>query len=83
MISLANPWALVLFVMITGLVSLVISKKPITVGSFFDGKSEGLEPNLWTLVFSQVTTWIFARSLMNAAILGFFYGFAGTLAYSF
>ena len=41
MISLANPWALVLFVMITGLVSLVISKKPITVGSFFDGKSEG------------------------------------------
>jgi Na+/proline symporter len=34
------------------------------------------------LVLSQVTTWIFARSLMNAAILGYFYGIAGTLAYA-
>ena len=36
-----------------------------------------------TLTFSQVTTWIFARSLMNAAILGFYYGIWGTLAYAF
>jgi Na+/proline symporter len=35
-----------------------------------------------TLIFSQVTTWIFARSLMNAAILGFYYGLWGTLAYA-
>jgi Na+/proline symporter len=34
------------------------------------------------LVLSQVTTWIFARSLMNAAILGYYYGIAGTLAYA-
>ncbi len=52
------------------------------VASFYQGKSsEGLAPSLWTLVLSQVTTWIFARSLMNAAVLGFFYGIAGALAY--
>jgi Na+/proline symporter len=33
-------------------------------------------------VFSQVTTWIFARSLLNAAILGYYYGVWGTLAYA-
>ncbi len=50
---------------------------------FYQGKSsQGLAPGLWTLVLSQVTTWIFARSLMNAAILGFFYGIAGALAYA-
>ena len=53
------------------------------VASFYQGKSrQGQAPGLWTLVLSQVTTWIFARSLMNAAILGFAYGIAGTLAYA-
>ena len=80
---LANPIALVIFVMITGFISLIISNRSVTVESFFDGKDVGVEPSLWTLVLSQVTTWIFARSLMNAAILGFFYGLAGTLAYTF
>ncbi len=34
------------------------------------------------LVLSQVTTWIFARSLMNSAILGYYYGGPGVLAYT-
>ncbi|MGD8939994.1 MAG: sodium:proline symporter [Gammaproteobacteria bacterium] len=51
--------------------------------SFFQGHgNDGRLPGLVTLVFSQVTTWIFARSLMNAAILGFYYGIWGTLAYA-
>ncbi len=51
--------------------------------SFFQGHSnDGRVPGLLTLTFSQVTTWIFARSLMNAAILGFYYGIWGTLAYA-
>ena len=51
--------------------------------SFFQGQSsQGRSPRLWTLTFSQVTTWIFARSLMNSAILGFYYGIWGTLAYT-
>ncbi len=53
-------------------------------GGFFSGTdAQGRAPGgLWTLVLSQVTTWIFARSLMNAAILGYYYGFAGSLAYA-
>jgi Na+/proline symporter len=64
--------------------SVLLSPKAQTEGSFFKGLSaSGEQPRLLTLVFSQVTTWIFARSLLNAAILGFYYGIWGTLAYAF
>ena len=63
--------------------SLFAAPRRATVDGFFGGLSEnGGAPGLWVLVLSQVTTWIFARSLMNAAILGYFYGIAGTLAYA-
>ncbi len=65
------------------IVSLLLSPRVKTESSFFFGASQqGQQPTLFTLVFSQVTTWIFARSLMNAAILGFYYGVWGTLAYA-
>ncbi len=71
---------------ITGLVALAsvaLSLRAPTVGSFFRGHSPaGQAPGILQLTLSQVTTWIFARSLMNAAILGYFYGYAGTLAYA-
>ena len=51
-------------------------------GFYLGLSAEGAPPSLLTLVLSQVTTWIFARSLLNAAILGFYYGVWGTLAYS-
>ncbi len=63
--------------------SLVVAPRRATIEGFFDGAgSTGRAPGLWVLVLSQVTTWIFARSLMNAAILGYFYGIWGTLAYA-
>ena len=66
------------------IVSVLLSRRTQHYDTFFHGISEnGEPPGLWTLVFSQVTTWIFARSLMNAAILGFYYGLWGTLAYAF
>lgn len=65
------------------LISIVISRKVDSESSFFKGKeADGAAPGLMTLIFSQVTTWIFARSLLNAAILGFYYGVWGTLAYA-
>ncbi len=66
----ASPWALVAFVAAMSAVSLLMSRKVVTVESFFKGVNAGIEPSLLVLVLSQVTTWIFARSLMNAAILG-------------
>lgn len=63
--------------------SLFFVRQVATVDSFYKGFSlSGAQPGLWTLTLSQVTTWLFARSLMNAAILGYYYGFWGVLAYA-
>ncbi len=60
-----------------------MAPRRVSVAGFFAGAgADGRSPGLWTLVLSQVTTWIFARSLMNAAILGYYYGIAGTMAYA-
>jgi Na+/proline symporter len=74
---------LLFFVAGFALLSIFMSSRAQTESTFFHGHSAtGQSPGLLTLVFSQVTTWIFARSLMNAAILGFYYGLWGTLAYA-
>ena len=74
---------LVVFATLIAAGSMLLAPKAKTVATFFHGSSlQGAQPTLLTLVFSQVTTWIFARSLMNAAILGYFYGLWGTLAYA-
>ncbi|MBW6509032.1 MAG: sodium:proline symporter [Desulfuromonadales bacterium] len=66
------------------LASVVLSPRAESEGAFYQGLgANGSQPGLLSLTFSQVTTWIFARSLMNAAILGFYYGIWGTLAYAF
>jgi Na+/proline symporter len=64
--------------------SVLLAPKAESEGAFFRGLTlAGAPPGVWTLTLSQVTTWIFARSLLNAAILGFYYGIWGTLAYAF
>ena len=71
---------------ITGIIvalSFAVVSNAKTANAFYSGRSpKGQAPSLLTLIFSQVTTWIFARSLMNAAILGYFYGIWGTIAYA-
>ena len=68
---------------LVALTSVLLAPRVRTEGGFFRGLSaSGAAPGLWTLTLSQVTTWIFARSLMNAAILGFYYGIWGSLAYA-
>ena len=63
--------------------SIWFSPRAQDTAGFFRGTSrDGAAPGLLTLIFSQVTTWVFARSLMNAAILGYFYGAMGTIAYA-
>ena len=63
--------------------SFLLAPRVREAGGFFLGTApDGSAPGLVTLVLSQVTTWIFARSLLTAAILGYHYGVAGGLAYS-
>ena len=77
-------YILPIFAALIALSSVLLSPRAESEGAFYQGLGVGgRQPGLLTLVFSQVTTWIFARSLMNAAILGFYYGIWGTLAYSF
>ena len=65
------------------LASLFLSPRVENSDAFYRGRGQsGLPPGVWTLALSQVTTWIFARSIMNAAILGYFFGIAGALAYA-
>jgi len=75
--------SLAIAVGIVAVISVMLTPKANNDGAFFKGLSpHGEQPGLLLLVFSQVTTWIFARSLLNAAILGFYYGIWGTLAYA-
>ncbi len=79
----ASPEALVALVILIAGGSIFLSPRARTSEAFFAGADEsGNAPGLLTLVFSQVTTWIFARSLLTAAILGYYYGVAGALAYA-
>ncbi|MHA3980306.1 sodium:proline symporter [Halovulum sp. GXIMD14794] len=81
--DLSGPWPLILFTAAIAALGIAQSARRGSVEGFFAGTDDlGRAPGLWTLVLSQVTTWIFARSLMNAAVLGFYYGIAGTLAYT-
>jgi len=74
---------LVALILAIGGLSYFLTPRHADSAGFFNGRdAEGRAPGLWVLVLSQVTTWIFARSLMTAAILGFYYGTPGALAYA-
>lgn len=76
-------YTLVAVTVLMAVVSLALSPRVSTLGSFYKGHAiSGDTPSVFSLSLSLVTTWIFARSIMNAAILGYFYGIAGALAYA-
>ncbi|MEO1261322.1 MAG: sodium:solute symporter [Bacteroidota bacterium] len=54
-----------------------------TVKSFFEAQSDqGEKPNLLLLTSSLVISWIFAKSITNAANLGLAFGWVGGLSYA-
>ena len=51
--------------------------------SFFSGvSSRDQQPGFWILTFSLVISWLFAKSITNAANLGMSFGIVGGLAYA-
>lgn len=55
----------------------------VSATEFFDGESSrGKAPELWILVASAAITWIFAKSISNAAALANAFGITGGIGYA-
>ncbi len=53
-----------------------------TAKEFFRAAHDGREPGFWLLTSSLVISWIFAKSITNAANLGLSFGIVGGVAYA-
>lgn len=79
-----NPeiWQWILLIAF-GLAFVVIAPFSRTVAQFFDAQtSKGNQPGVFMLMSSLVISWIFAKSITNAANLGLGFGFVGGVAYA-
>ena len=71
------------FLVLYGGVMYAMSPTASTVSSFFRGTdNEGRPATEWALMMSIFISWIFAKSVTNAANLGASYGAVGGLAYA-
>lgn len=73
-------WSLLL---LFGVVFFFIVPYSRTAAEFFAARSEnGKQPGMFMLTSSLVISWIFAKSITNAANLGLLFGFVGGIAYA-
>jgi len=71
------------FLVIYGLAMYAVSPQARTLSAFFGGTDEqGRAANEWALMLSIFVSWIFAKSITNAANLGASQGVVGGLAYA-
>lgn len=71
------------FLLVYGVIMYAFSPKVKTIGSFFRGESsEGTNVSPFLLITSIFISWIFAKSVTNAANLGATYGIVGGVAYA-
>jgi len=71
------------FLVVYGATMYVLSPQARSISSFFGGTSEAGRPaSEWALMCSIFISWIFAKSVTNAANLGAAYGVVGGLAYA-
>lgn len=72
-------WAIVI---VSSLILIGIAPISRTVQSFFQATTAQRQPSAWLLTSSLVISWIFAKSITNAANLGLSYGIVGGVAYA-
>lgn len=71
------------FLVLYGGVMYAMSPSATTISSFFRGTdNQGRPTSKWALMMSIFISWIFAKSVTNAANLGAAYGAVGGLAYA-
>ncbi len=71
-----------LFLVLYGLVMVFISPLATSEQEFFLGARPGRSVGFWPLASSALITWIFAKSITNAANLGHAFGIVGGIAYA-
>lgn len=76
---LSWQWVLVIG---SSLLLLWIAPKARSIQAFYQGSRNERAPNFWLLTSSLVISWLFAKSITNAANLGLSYGFVGSVAYA-
>lgn len=71
------------FLLAYGVLMLALAPRAVTLGGFFQGEDDqGRSAAPWLLTSSIFISWIFAKSVTNAANLGASYGLIGGLAYA-
>ncbi|MCQ4322207.1 sodium:solute symporter [Stutzerimonas stutzeri] len=71
------------FLLAYGAVMFVLTPRAVTLGGFFQGEDgKGRQAAPWLVTTSVFISWIFAKSVTNAANLGAEYGLVGGLAYA-
>jgi Na+/proline symporter len=71
------------FLIAYGVLMYWLSPRTVTIGGFFNGEdSQGLQASPLLLTTSIFISWIFAKSVTNAANLGAEFGLVGGLAYA-
>ncbi len=74
------PWAVLA---VACGITWAATPRRVTSPQFFDGRArDGSLPGLWLVAVSAAITWIFAKSIANAADLAYAFGFAGGLGYT-
>lgn len=65
------------------LVTWWVTPRKVEAGQFFDGRNEtGAAPGIWLVAMSAAITWIFSKSIANAADLSFAFGITGGIGYT-
>lgn len=71
------------FLIVYGIIMMFLTPKVTTLGGFFRGEDDsGKEASAFMLTASIFISWIFAKSVTNAANLGATYGIVGGVAYA-
>lgn len=72
------------WILIVGMSAILFLIAPLskTKDEFFKATTSDKKPGFWLLTSSLVISWIFAKSITNAANLGLSFGFVGGVAYA-
>lgn len=71
------------FLVVYGIVMFILSPKTVSLGGFFRGEDKkGREAAGWMITASIFISWIFAKSVTNAANMGAEYGIVGGIGYA-